>query len=156
MSGNNPECHNGRSKQSYPSDDIFLKALQGYAVENGGSGLSVDDQLARLNKEFNLKIGCTTLFKHAKRLKVKTAQNLGLQPDDEAHALITLKEDDPAGLWGVAAVKQRLALTGAMVPRRVSLPTIEIAYGNYFMTTSTMNLQEDLLASLKMASFVFH
>lgn len=41
-----------------PADDVFREALQGYAKENGGSGLSTDDQLLRLQKQFGLSIKC--------------------------------------------------------------------------------------------------
>ncbi|KAG8982316.1 hypothetical protein FRB90_006878 [Tulasnella sp. 427] len=117
MSGNNPEGKNGRPKQVYPPDEIFRAALQSYAKENGGSGLSTEDQLSRLRAEFGIDIQKTTLFKHKSRLGIITTRKSGLKPDDEAQLLITLKADDPAGLWGIAAVKQRLANQGTMVSR---------------------------------------
>ncbi|KAG8911467.1 hypothetical protein FRC01_005700 [Tulasnella sp. 417] len=106
-----------------PSDDVFRKALQAYAKENGGSGLSTKYQILRLKKEFGLDIGKTSLFKQKKRLGILTTPKSGLNPEDEAQVLITLKEDDPAGSWSVAAVKQRLAMQGAMLSRQVLLST---------------------------------
>jgi len=40
-----------------PPDDVLLAAFVGYAKENNGSGLTAEDQLFRLSKDFNLVIG---------------------------------------------------------------------------------------------------
>ncbi|KAG8964758.1 hypothetical protein FRC00_001269 [Tulasnella sp. 408] len=117
MPGNNPNGHNGYAKQEYPPDDVFREALERYSRENGGAGLSEKDQRLRLQKEFGLTIGRSKLFEHRNRLGIKSARKSGISAQEEEQEVISLKADDPAGQWGVAAVKQRLALNGVMIPR---------------------------------------
>ncbi|KAG9040709.1 hypothetical protein FS837_000281 [Tulasnella sp. UAMH 9824] len=117
MPDNNPNGNNGYAKQEYPPDDVFREALERYSRENGGMGLTKKDQRLRLQREFGLKIGRSKLFEHRNRLGIKSARKSGISAQDEEQAVISLKADDPAGQWGVAAVKQRLALNGTMIPR---------------------------------------
>ncbi|KIO16271.1 hypothetical protein M407DRAFT_86190 [Tulasnella calospora MUT 4182] len=117
MPENNPDGNNGYAKQEYPPDDDLREAFERYSRENGGAGLSEKDQRLRLRTEFGLTIGRSKLFEHRKRLKIKSARKSGISTQDGEQAVISLKADDPAGQWGVAAVKQRLALNGVMIPR---------------------------------------
>ncbi|KAJ6624981.1 hypothetical protein B0H10DRAFT_1783673, partial [Mycena sp. CBHHK59/15] len=89
-------------------------------------GLSVDDQLARLLKEFGLAIQRSSLFKLRHCLGAPSVKKShGNKTDVETRQFVMdLKQGDPAGGWGVNQVKGRLANEGILIPSRDSLRQI--------------------------------
>ncbi|KAH7929145.1 hypothetical protein BV22DRAFT_1029764 [Leucogyrophana mollusca] len=114
----NPTGQNQWGKKEYPPDDELRAAFAQYSRENNGSGLSADDQMARLNKEFNLDIKRRKLFTLRKQLGVESVRKpANSSPQERMQAVIDIKKDDLSGKWGVAQVRQRLANQGKLLKR---------------------------------------
>ncbi|KAF4589018.1 hypothetical protein EYR40_010574 [Pleurotus pulmonarius] len=114
----NPTGKNQYQQQQYPSEDELRAALNLYAREKNGAGLSTKEQQARLKKEFGLSLGRTKFFALKKSLEVATVRRNPTSPQDRVQAVIEVKENDVAGLWGVGQTRQRVANKGVLMSRR--------------------------------------
>ncbi|KAG8952831.1 hypothetical protein FRC04_003757 [Tulasnella sp. 424] len=78
---------------SGPADNILKDTLQGYATENNGNGIPIDQQLLRIQREFGIKPSA-----HGSRSKtVRMNNTVRDSPADMAQAIIDLKANDPEG-----------------------------------------------------------
>ncbi|KAG1739726.1 hypothetical protein EDB19DRAFT_1908748 [Suillus lakei] len=68
----NIEGNNQWGKKDYPKDDAFRAAFQQYSQEKNGSGLTADEQIVRIEKEFGLQIKRRKLFDIRKRLGIES------------------------------------------------------------------------------------
>ncbi|KAJ7100453.1 hypothetical protein C8R44DRAFT_859356 [Mycena epipterygia] len=127
-----PRCHwslsramvnatgtNGTAEQDYPEGSVLYDAFIRYSRENSGSGLGTEDQLARLQHDFNLQIRKTKLYSIRKRLGIETVKKSGRKRTEVETrlAVMDLKQSNVAGGWGVTQVKGRLANAGVLIPR---------------------------------------
>ncbi|KAJ7115426.1 hypothetical protein C8R44DRAFT_928484 [Mycena epipterygia] len=105
---------NGTAEQDYPEDSVLYDAFIRYSRENSGSGLGTEDQLARLQHDFNLQIRKTKLYSIRKRLGIETVKKSGRKRTEveTRQAVMDLKQSDVAGGWGVTQVKGQLANAG--------------------------------------------
>ncbi|KAF7975981.1 hypothetical protein HWV62_8132 [Athelia sp. TMB] len=104
-------------KKKYPPDDELIAAFIQYGKEKNGSGLNAEEQLARLEKEFGLRIGKRTLTTLRKRLLIPSVRKNPVAAQDRMQAVLDVKQHDIAGRWGVAQVRQRLANQGIIISR---------------------------------------
>ncbi|KAL0945345.1 hypothetical protein HGRIS_000843 [Hohenbuehelia grisea] len=113
----NPTGNNQYGEKKYPSDSDLYDSFIQYSRENSGSGLSADEQLARLEKEHGLSISRRKLFDLRKKLQIPSVQKNTSLRHDRAQATIDLKTNDLAGKWGVEQARQRLANKGVLIAR---------------------------------------
>ncbi|KAJ6586479.1 hypothetical protein DFH09DRAFT_910960 [Mycena vulgaris] len=102
-----------------PPDADLLAAFRQYGRENSGSGLKWQQQLARLQTDFGLKIGKTKIYALRGRLGVDTVKNSRQTRTNvqTRQAIVDIKQNDVAGGWGVTQVRGRLANMGILLPR---------------------------------------
>ncbi|KAG2336727.1 hypothetical protein BDR05DRAFT_1005611 [Suillus weaverae] len=114
----NIEGINQWGKKDYLEDDAFRAAFQQYSQEKNGSGLTPDEQIFRIEKEFGLQIKRRKLFDIRKRLGIESIRkNVSTTAEERTQAVIDAKSHDLAGKWGVAQVRRRLADQGTLVKR---------------------------------------
>ncbi|KAF7970556.1 hypothetical protein HWV62_23735 [Athelia sp. TMB] len=92
----NPTGENQWGKKKYPPDDELIAAFIQYGKEKNGSGLNAEEQLARLEKEFGLRIGKRTLTTLRKRLLIPSVRKNPVAAQDRMQAVLDVKQHDIA------------------------------------------------------------
>ncbi|KAL1697692.1 hypothetical protein EV121DRAFT_274932, partial [Schizophyllum commune] len=108
----NPYGVNGTPKRNYPSEDELRDIFRSYQME----GLTVEEQLTRFCKEV-APTGRTKFFKLKKACGADSVRKCKMSWQSKSQAVITLKDNDVTGRWGVSQVKTRLARQGVLIPR---------------------------------------